>query len=110
MFSPRVQTIVALPSSASLQHSRHHKVAFLSRPKASGSRAERQTLVKASPSTGTHGVEMFRDTMLAGTSTGLHLHQQADEFFYVISGQGLARVEGPNRRSYGQCRLRATRA
>jgi mannose-6-phosphate isomerase-like protein (cupin superfamily) len=55
---------------------------------------ERQTFVKASPRTGTQGVEMFRDTMTAGTSTGIHVHQQADEFFYVIGGKGLALVDG----------------
>jgi hypothetical protein len=41
---------------------------------------ERQTFVKASPRTGTQGVEMFRDTMPPGTSTGVHVHSQADEF------------------------------
>jgi len=55
---------------------------------------ERQTFVKASPRTGTQGVEMFRDTMPADTSTGVHVHRQADEFFYVISGKGLALVDG----------------
>jgi len=55
---------------------------------------ERQTFVKASPRTGTRGVEMFRDTMPPGTSTGVHAHSKADEFFYVISGKGLARVDG----------------
>jgi mannose-6-phosphate isomerase-like protein (cupin superfamily) len=55
---------------------------------------ERQTLVKASSRTGTQSVEMFRDTMRPGTSTGVHVHRQADEFFYVISGKGLALVDG----------------
>jgi mannose-6-phosphate isomerase-like protein (cupin superfamily) len=55
---------------------------------------ERQTLVKASQGTGTQGVEMFRDTMLPETSTGVHVHRQADEFFYVISGHGVALVDG----------------
>jgi mannose-6-phosphate isomerase-like protein (cupin superfamily) len=55
---------------------------------------ERRTIVKASPRTGTQGVEMFRDTMPAGASTGIHVHQQADEFFYVLSGNGLAFVDG----------------
>jgi mannose-6-phosphate isomerase-like protein (cupin superfamily) len=55
---------------------------------------ERQTFIKASPQTGTQGAEMFRDTMLAGTSTGIHVHGRADEFFYVIRGKGLALVDG----------------
>ena len=55
---------------------------------------ERPTFVKASPRTGTQGAEMFRDTMAPGTSTGVHVHSQADEFFYVISGKGLAFVDG----------------
>jgi mannose-6-phosphate isomerase-like protein (cupin superfamily) len=55
---------------------------------------ERQTFVKASPRTGTQDVEMFRDSMPPGTSTGVHVHHQADEFFYVISGKGLALLDG----------------
>ena len=55
---------------------------------------ERQTLVKASPRTGTQGVELFRDSMVPGASTGIHVHQQADEFFYVVSGRGFALVDG----------------
>jgi mannose-6-phosphate isomerase-like protein (cupin superfamily) len=53
----------------------------------------RRTILKASPRTGTQGVEVFRDTMPAGASTGVHVHQQADEFFYVVSGKGLAFVD-----------------
>jgi mannose-6-phosphate isomerase-like protein (cupin superfamily) len=53
----------------------------------------RQTFVKASPRTGTQGVELFRDSMVPGASTGIHVHQQADEFFYVVSGRGLALVD-----------------
>ena len=55
---------------------------------------ERRTFVKASSRTGTQGVEMFRDTMPSGASTGVHVHRQADEFFYVISGKGLALIDG----------------
>ena len=32
--------------------------------------------------------------MLPGMSTGVHVHHQADEFFYVVSGKGLALVDG----------------
>jgi mannose-6-phosphate isomerase-like protein (cupin superfamily) len=55
---------------------------------------ERNTFVKASPRTGTQSVELFRDTMNPGLSTGVHVHREADEFFYVISGKGLAMVDG----------------
>ena len=55
---------------------------------------ERRTFVKASPQTGTQGAELFRDTMPPGTSTGVHVHHQADEFFYVVSGKGLALLDG----------------
>ena len=55
---------------------------------------ERQTIVKASPRTGTQGVELFRDSMPPGLSTGIHVHQQADEFFYVVRGTGVGLVDG----------------
>jgi len=55
---------------------------------------ERQTIIKASPRSGTQNVELFRDTMPSGISTGVHVHRQADEFFYVISGKGLASIDG----------------
>jgi mannose-6-phosphate isomerase-like protein (cupin superfamily) len=55
---------------------------------------ERNTFVKASPKTGTQSIELFRDTMNPGLSTGVHVHREADEFFYVISGKGLAMVDG----------------
>jgi mannose-6-phosphate isomerase-like protein (cupin superfamily) len=54
---------------------------------------DRETFIKASPRTGTQAVEAFRDSMAAGASTGIHIHQQADEFFYVVSGRGLALVD-----------------
>ena len=54
---------------------------------------DRQTFIKASPRSGTQSVEAFRDSMAAGASTGIHIHQQADEFFYVVSGRGLALVD-----------------
>jgi mannose-6-phosphate isomerase-like protein (cupin superfamily) len=31
--------------------------------------------------------------MAPGASTGIHVHQQADEFFYVVSGRGFALVD-----------------
>jgi quercetin dioxygenase-like cupin family protein len=49
-------------------------------------------IVKASPRTGTQGGEMLWNAMAPGQSTGIHLHSQADEFFYVIGGTGLALI------------------
>jgi mannose-6-phosphate isomerase-like protein (cupin superfamily) len=51
-------------------------------------------IIKASARTGTQGAEMFWDAMPAGRSTGIHVHDRADEFFYVISGTGSALVAG----------------
>ncbi|MCZ6671580.1 MAG: cupin domain-containing protein [Verrucomicrobia bacterium] len=51
-----------------------------------------QTLVKASPRTGSQGGEMFWSHLGPGFSTGIHIHHAADEFFYVVSGAGVALV------------------
>jgi len=53
-----------------------------------------QTLIKASPESGTQGTEMFWGALGPEFSTGLHVHHQADEFFYVVSGTGVAFVGG----------------
>lgn len=47
-------------------------------------------IIKASPNDGTQGVEMHWNSMSPGLSTGLHVHVQADEFFYVLGGSGVA--------------------
>lgn len=50
--------------------------------------------IKASPKSGTQGGVMLVQPMQPGFSTGLHYHQVADEFFYVISGTGTATISG----------------
>ncbi len=53
-----------------------------------------QILIKASPRTGSQGGEMFWAKSGPGSSTGIHVHHVADEFFYVVSGAGVALVGG----------------
>lgn len=47
-------------------------------------------VVKASPSTGTAGSILVEQTLQRGSATNLHIHDQGDELFYVVSGQGRA--------------------
>jgi quercetin dioxygenase-like cupin family protein len=49
-------------------------------------------VVKASPRTGTEGSILVEQTFEKGRSTGLHLHEQGDELFYVVSGKGVATI------------------
>lgn len=58
--------------------------------KGEGERLEPNTIIKASPQSGTQGGVMVLDTLPPGFYTGLHTHDNADEFFYVISGTGFA--------------------
>jgi quercetin dioxygenase-like cupin family protein len=51
-------------------------------------------VVKASPRTGTERSILVEQTFQTGGTTGLHLHEQGDELFYVVSGQGTATLEG----------------
>lgn len=51
-------------------------------------------LIKASPRSGTQGGVMTLQPMPAEFSTGIHYHEEADEFFYVISGRGVALIAG----------------
>ena len=46
-------------------------------------------VIKASPNSGTQGSVMISQTMGAGFSTGRHVHLEADELFYVVSGEGI---------------------
>jgi mannose-6-phosphate isomerase-like protein (cupin superfamily) len=45
-------------------------------------------VLKATPRTGTQGGEMLTATLPPGFSTGLHVHKRADEFFFVVAGEG----------------------
>ena len=45
-------------------------------------------ITKASPRSGTQGAVMFYDEMPRGSTSGVHYHTEADEFFYVLQGRG----------------------
>ncbi len=47
-------------------------------------------VVKASPRTGTMGSILVEQTFQRGGGTGLHIHDQGGELFYVASGRGAA--------------------
>jgi len=49
-------------------------------------------VVKASPRTGTSGSILVQQTFQRADGTGLHAHDQGDELFYVVSGQGMATI------------------
>jgi len=50
--------------------------------------------IKASPKSGTQGGVMVIDKLPSGFETTFHVHEEADEFFYVISGDGTAEFDG----------------
>ena len=45
-------------------------------------------LIKASPKAGTQGVVFVEDRMPPSSTSGVHVHREADEFFYVLAGTG----------------------
>ncbi len=47
-------------------------------------------VVKASPETGTKVSILVEQTFQRGGTTDLHIHDQGDELFYVVSGRGEA--------------------
>ncbi len=47
-------------------------------------------VVKASPDKGTEVSILIEQTFLRGGKTTLHLHDQGEELFYVVSGHGTA--------------------
>jgi quercetin dioxygenase-like cupin family protein len=47
-------------------------------------------VVKASPKTGTRGSILVEQAFPRGGTTNLHIHDQGDELFYVVSGRGTA--------------------
>ena len=51
---------------------------------------QNRIVVKASPATGTLGSILVEQTFPRGGTTNLHLHEQGDELFYVVSGHGTA--------------------
>ncbi|MGD8634511.1 MAG: cupin domain-containing protein, partial [Anaerolineales bacterium] len=50
-------------------------------------------IIKAGPETGTQGAELHMLDAVPGFSTGLHVHFDKDEFFYVVEGQGSATID-----------------
>lgn len=51
-------------------------------------------IIKAGPKSGTQGGVMVLDQAPANFTVGLHYHTQADEFFYILNGQGSFLIEG----------------
>ncbi len=51
-------------------------------------------LIKASPQSGTQGGVIVLDQLRPGFQTTFHIHTNADEFFYVVGGEGRAEFEG----------------
>jgi len=51
-------------------------------------------IIMASPRTGTQGGVLMFSSIPAGFKTSFHIHQIADEFFYIISGNGAAEFGG----------------
>ncbi|MEJ2541063.1 MAG: cupin domain-containing protein [Gemmatimonadota bacterium] len=45
-------------------------------------------IIKASPRSGTQGSVMISQILADGFSTGRHVHLEADELFYVVTGEG----------------------
>lgn len=51
-------------------------------------------LVKASTGSGTRSVEVVMSELPAGAYTGIHIHTNADEFFYILEGSGTIQIDG----------------
>ncbi len=57
-----------------------------------GERLQNGIVVKASPKTGTRGSILVEQTFQRDGRTPVHIHDQGDELFYVVSGRGTARL------------------
>jgi mannose-6-phosphate isomerase-like protein (cupin superfamily) len=57
-----------------------------------GERLQNGIVVKASPKTGTRGSILVEQTFQRNGRTSVHVHDQGDELFYVVSGRGTARI------------------
>jgi len=49
---------------------------------------DRSLVIKASPQRGTQGMVVVEDIAPAGATSGIHVHLNADEVFYVVRGRG----------------------
>lgn len=50
-------------------------------------------IIKASPKSGSLNAVVVLDSLRPGFSSTWHIHQKADEFFYVVQGEGSAEIE-----------------
>jgi mannose-6-phosphate isomerase-like protein (cupin superfamily) len=57
-----------------------------------GEQLQNGIVVKASPKTGTRGSILVEQTFQREGKTLVHIHEQGDELFYVVSGRGTARL------------------
>jgi len=57
-----------------------------------GEHLQNGIVVKASPKTGTRGSILVEQTFHRNGKTPVHIHEQGDELFYVVSGRGTARL------------------
>src|SRR5262245_10893856 len=57
-----------------------------------GERLQNGVVVKASPKTGTKSAILIEQTFQKDGQTPVHIHEQGDELFYVVSGRGTARL------------------
>ena len=57
-----------------------------------GERLQNGIVVKASPKAGTKGSILVEQTFPRNGKTAVHVHDQGDELFYVVSGRGTARL------------------
>ena len=57
-----------------------------------GEHLQNGIVVKASPKTGTRGSILVEQTFHRNGKTPVHIHEQGDELFYVVTGRGTARL------------------
>jgi quercetin dioxygenase-like cupin family protein len=89
----RNAVVASEPSSASATASTPAAEGFILRS-GGGERLQNGVVVKASPAGGTENSILVEQTFPKGRRTSLHLHEQGDELFYVVSGRGTARLGG----------------
>lgn len=58
-----------------------------------GEQLRKGRVIKASPKSGSRNVVLVLDSLPAGFQTNFHAHKRADEFFYIIRGDGYAEID-----------------
>ena len=82
-------TYEALKASMSDSHDSASRPGYVLKPgQGEDTIGDGSSLIKASPKTGTQGVVFVEDTMPPSSTSGIHVHLEADEFFYVLEGTG----------------------